>query len=79
MFEFKTMMASQEVDRQFVENIPQMPWNPWLYEIQDSGSPSFSSFNYMVLCDYHKYQNICVPLFPAHLLVLGHNAYWAHD
>lgn len=54
--------------RQFGKNIPQMTLNPWWHEIQDSHSPGFSSFNYMVLCDYDKYQSIvhtcvfpCVP------------------
>lgn len=74
------------VDRQFVKNIPQMTLNPWWHEIHESDSPGFFSFNYMVLCDYHKYQSIvhtwvflCVPLFLVHLLVTGHNACRAPD
>lgn len=62
--------------RQFVKNIPQMTLNPWWHETQDSDSPGFSSFNYIVLCDYHKYQSIvhtCVFLC-VNLLVIGHNA-----
>lgn len=42
------------VDRQFAKNIPQMTLNPWWHEIQNSDSPGFFPFNYMVLCDYHK-------------------------
>lgn len=69
--EFKSMVAGGGEDRQFVKNIPQMTLNPWWHETQDSDSPGFSSFNYMVLCDYHKYQSIvhtcvflCVPHCP---------------